>query len=201
MEIFSELQVLCEGNPPVIGGFSLVDSPHKGQWRGDLMFSLICAWTNGSANNQDAGDLSRHRAHYGVTATTPMVNMHCIFDWQLMCFDWNSSSLNDLRGRILAGTYIYIFFIYYLRISGKSHVLIRTTIWVVKWPIHLQKNVSQIRNCKFDRIPDVYRCTWGEEIWFCFSLIDWFFIWWLQRSIAYQTGLFNVHIRHTDLNS
>ena len=34
--------------------------------------------------------------------------------------------------------YIYIY-IYYLRISGKSHVLIRTTIWVVKWPIHLQK--------------------------------------------------------------
>ena len=25
---------------------SPVDSPHKGQWRGTLMFSLICAWTN-----------------------------------------------------------------------------------------------------------------------------------------------------------
>ena len=23
-----------------------VNSPHKGQWRRDLMFSLICAWTN-----------------------------------------------------------------------------------------------------------------------------------------------------------
>ena len=40
---------------------------HKGQWRGVLMFSLICAWTNGCANNRDAGDLRRYRAHYYVT--------------------------------------------------------------------------------------------------------------------------------------
>ena len=35
---------------------SPVNSPHKGQWRGALMFSLICAWTNGWANNREAGD-------------------------------------------------------------------------------------------------------------------------------------------------
>ena len=29
---------------------SPLDSPHKGQRRGALMFSLICAWTNGWAN-------------------------------------------------------------------------------------------------------------------------------------------------------
>ena len=45
-----------------------VDSPHKGQWRRALMFSLICAWTNGWANTRDAGDLRRHRPHYYVTA-------------------------------------------------------------------------------------------------------------------------------------
>ena len=27
----------------------------KGQWRGTLMFSVICTWTNGYANNRDAG--------------------------------------------------------------------------------------------------------------------------------------------------
>ena len=32
-----------------------------------LIFSLIYAWTNGWANNRDAGDLKRHRAHYDVT--------------------------------------------------------------------------------------------------------------------------------------
>ena len=46
---------------------SPVNSPHKGQWRGALMFSLICAWTNSWVNNRDAGDLRRHRAHYDVT--------------------------------------------------------------------------------------------------------------------------------------
>ena len=39
----------------------------KGQWRGALVFSLICAWTNGWVNNRDAGDLGRHRSHYDVT--------------------------------------------------------------------------------------------------------------------------------------
>ena len=34
-----------------------VDSLHKGQWRGALMFPLIRAWTDGWANNWGAGDL------------------------------------------------------------------------------------------------------------------------------------------------
>ena len=46
---------------------SPVNSPHKGQWGGALMFSLICAWINGWVNNREAGDLTRHRAHYDVT--------------------------------------------------------------------------------------------------------------------------------------
>ena len=46
---------------------SLVNSPHKGQWRGALMFPLICAWTNGLANHQEAGNLRRNRADYDVT--------------------------------------------------------------------------------------------------------------------------------------
>ena len=45
VETFSALLALCAGNSPV--------TPHKGQWRG--IFSLICALTNGWANNGDAG--------------------------------------------------------------------------------------------------------------------------------------------------
>ena len=37
METFSALLALCVGNSPVP-----VNSPHKGRWRGALMFSLIC---------------------------------------------------------------------------------------------------------------------------------------------------------------
>ena len=43
---------------------SQVDSPHKGQWRGALIFSLICAWINGWVNNCEAGALRGHRAHH-----------------------------------------------------------------------------------------------------------------------------------------
>ena len=45
---------------------SPVNSPHNDQWRGALMFSLICAWINDWVNNREAGDLRRHRAHYDV---------------------------------------------------------------------------------------------------------------------------------------
>ena len=34
--------------------WSPVNSPHKGQWRGALIFSLISAWINGWVNNRDA---------------------------------------------------------------------------------------------------------------------------------------------------
>ena len=47
--------------------WSPVNSPHKGQWRGALMFSLIYAWINGWVNNDEAGDLIHHRANYDVT--------------------------------------------------------------------------------------------------------------------------------------
>ena len=46
---------------------SPVNSPHKGQWRGALMFSLICIWINGWVNNREAGDLGRYRVHYDIT--------------------------------------------------------------------------------------------------------------------------------------
>ena len=40
---------------------------NKGQLRGALMFSLICAKINGWVNNGEAGSLRRHRVHYDVT--------------------------------------------------------------------------------------------------------------------------------------
>ena len=57
MGTFSVLLALCAGNSPV-------NSPHKGHWRGALIFSFICAWINGWINNREAGDLRHHPAHY-----------------------------------------------------------------------------------------------------------------------------------------
>ena len=53
---------------------SPVNSPHKGQWRGALMFSLIWGWINGWVNNGGAGDLRRYRAHYDVTAMSDVID-------------------------------------------------------------------------------------------------------------------------------
>ena len=63
--IFRVTSLLC-GNSP-----STVNSPHKDQWCGVLMFSLICAWRNDWLNNREAGDLRRHHAHHDVIVMTP----------------------------------------------------------------------------------------------------------------------------------
>ena len=73
---------------------SPVISPHKGQWRRALMFSLICAWTNGSVNNRAAGDLGRHRAHYDVTIM--VIPARC-----LRSFLKNSSGNEEITNEIL----------------------------------------------------------------------------------------------------
>ena len=63
---------------------SPVNSPHKGQWRGTLKFSLICAWTNGWINNLDASDLTRHRAHYDVTVMNLLIYVYIYWGFSLI---------------------------------------------------------------------------------------------------------------------
>ena len=62
-----------------------VNSPHKGQWRGALMFSLICAWMNDWVNNREAGDVRRHCAHYDVIVMEygPSIGwcITCVMGW------------------------------------------------------------------------------------------------------------------------
>ena len=55
---------------------SPVNSPHKGQWRGALMFTLICARINGWVNTREAGDLRRYRPHYDVIVMIKLLPYH-----------------------------------------------------------------------------------------------------------------------------
>ena len=55
---------------------SPVNSPHKGQWRGALMFTLICTRINGWVNTIEAGDLRRYLPHYGVIVMWRLCELH-----------------------------------------------------------------------------------------------------------------------------
>ena len=57
---------------------SPVNSPHKGQWCGALMFSLICTWMNGWVNNREAGVLRCHHAHNDITIMVHGASSHRI---------------------------------------------------------------------------------------------------------------------------
>ena len=73
-ETFSALLALCAGIHR-----SPVNSPHKGQWRGALLFSLICTWINDWVNNRETGDSKRQRIHYDVTEIKNKPLIHDIF--------------------------------------------------------------------------------------------------------------------------
>ena len=75
---------------------SPVNSPHKGQWRGALIFSLICAWINVWVNNREAGGLRCHCVHYDDIVMIGSVfhnrndNMIIFLKYTRKCLDeWN----------------------------------------------------------------------------------------------------------------
>ena len=94
METFSALLAIVRGIDR-----SPVNSPHKGQWRVALMFTLISARINGWVNNREAGDLRRYRTHYDV------IVMHFV---AIQC---NMSQLNQLQSAT----------IYHLKCSYQIH--------------------------------------------------------------------------------
>ena len=72
---------------------SPVNFPHKGQWRGALMFSLIYAWINDWVNNREAGDLRRQHGHYDV------IVMNMFTSCQLFFQTINQGSISDIFRR------------------------------------------------------------------------------------------------------
>ena len=91
----SALLALFEVNSPVSGEFL-----SQSQRRKALMFSLICAWTNGWANQPEAGDMRCHRAHYYITVihTTTMMNFWTLVRlWPVNVYP-HTTCMGDLWG-------------------------------------------------------------------------------------------------------
>ena len=105
---------------PFVRGIHPVNSPHKGQWRGALMFSLICARINGSVNNGEAGDWRRNHAHYDVTVMSWMslfVPAHLAYFWHHtphICGAWtytvDSYTINIMLPPTLASLLTFVNF-------------------------------------------------------------------------------------------
>ena len=71
---------------------SSVNSPHKGQWGGAFIFSLICTWSNGWVNNREAGEMRRQLTHYDVIVMYSLTNMlrgsRGNLSWTSVWFQW-----------------------------------------------------------------------------------------------------------------
>ena len=117
METFSALLAICAGNSPVTGEFPMqrpvmrsfdvffdlhlnkrcgihqwpVNSRHKSQWRGALMFSLICIWINDWVNNCEAGDLRCFHTRYVIVMnfSSNMIGLFQLHDTPLWKSNWN----------------------------------------------------------------------------------------------------------------
>ena len=91
---------------------SPVNSQHKGQWRGALKFSLICAWINSWVNNREAGDLRRHCTHYDVIVIPwacfdgPLVHVSWGQCWP-MNFHYNDVTMSAIASQITSLTIVY----------------------------------------------------------------------------------------------
>ena len=92
METFSALLAICAGNSP-----APVNSPHKGLWRGALMFPLFWTWISGWVSNRPAGYLRWNRAHYDVIVMYSIctrccfifVDYHKVFSRLILCSSIN----------------------------------------------------------------------------------------------------------------
>ena len=83
-----------------------INSPHKRQWRGALMVSLICAWISSWVNSREAGDFRRQRAHYDANVMSDGYQIsvgHAFALWPHIAWIHKSmkSFVDDLRPLLL----------------------------------------------------------------------------------------------------
>ena len=129
---------------PLVRGIhrSPVNSPHKGQWRRALMFSLICAWINSWVNNREAGDLRRHRAHYDVIVmscantddASANANLDSFCD-KFWCMWWLVICMiiyEDAHGWCDFSTLLLANFIFFLR-KSVSLLIVMTMLQLYRW--------------------------------------------------------------------
>ena len=97
-------------------------SPHKGQWCGALMLSLICPWIKVWVNNGEAGDLRRNHTHYKVT----VMRYWILFQYEDDLPSYQDSHYKDETGNTASLHYCIVLFHRHFSPSGeqpKQHIL------------------------------------------------------------------------------
>ena len=120
--------------------WSPVISPHKGQWRGALMFSLICAWINGALNNGEAGDLRRHRAHYDVTVMSEgnnYIGVAMMTPWNVKAFHIDYWFFVRIPHKRDSNMVVFSLFLAQSSSWTKSQVFCHLTPLKWKWHIYI----------------------------------------------------------------
>ena len=135
---------------------SMPDSPHKGQSRVALVFSLICAWTNDWPNNPDAGHLRRHRAHHDLTV---MFNRNsCGIQENLIENDiWKMAAILS-RAQCVNGYRNYDFVFHSMFTRTRLHVIISAMVYFGE-VINMLNSKSFDLNWHYQTIVDHLRNT------------------------------------------
>ena len=141
METFSALLAMCAGN-----------SPHKGQWCGALMFSLICVWINGWVNNREAGDLRRYRAHYDVIVMMSFPNRN---DWSW----WRH------LGRRALSALLQVIRDYFVFTPSQWEATLQCNV-VAHWPVRCQSITwnNDVSKCKKNHFVQASMCLRSTHI-------------------------------------
>ena len=141
---------------------STVDSPHKGQWHRALMFSLMCASTNGWTNNRD---LRCHSAHYDLTVMGKVDNQEAPNHYhnQLMCHHQCVLTCKELVISIIVSELILYFSIgQILWISNESAALVKR--WNEYCSMSIGPPILRYSYFKFDHEnPQSRSCVCGQR--------------------------------------
>ena len=141
---------------------SPVNSPHKGQWRGTLMFSLISVWINDWVNNYEASDLRRYHAHYVITVMYFRLFrdnkwVTCLFQL-LSNIQWNQDILLLFSPHVLL----------HLLFPPSKNLYIRHVLksfeWFMKYWNNAKRYILTLLLCIFVRLTALYHDKGNEWV-------------------------------------
>ena len=128
---------------------SPVNFPHKGQWRGALMFSLNYAWINDWVNNREAGDLRRQHGHYDVIVMVYLNGGGCPAAWWLGEKTMHESAGWISTSRISLSVHNVLIKVWNIRVYVDTKALLKAAIQ------HLLKSAILLKS-KLKRLADKF---------------------------------------------